>query len=621
MDKEINIAFKIDGLDEYITNLDDLKKALGGVDVATEQASEATKKLSESTDNLDIMEGAVKTLAGSFQILAGAASLLGLEDNEFFKTLEDNVMGVIALSQGAIDASEGFSKLAESEKIAKYWNDAMNASAKANPYIVLLAAIAALSLAIVAYAVSAKDANEIASELATNTSKKAQEEFTKEAAKVEVLKEQYKLAGDNLKARKAILGELKKINPEYFENLDAEKTSYDDLKGAVKDYNDEVYKQAVQKAFGDELITQTAELLKLKAAFKEVSEQEPEGIFDSFKASLDIMNPALGQLIGVRGKVGTMQDLSAQILQAQANIDRLNLEMADATKGFTDFGNNAEEASPKVDEFAEALKKAHDFLYLLYELPEDNEPLTIDDIIDPDLQSDLDDWARDRDEQRRKEAEDEAKFTADYDAAIEAQIDADNKNADNKKRLAAEQKRQRDEEITAIQEIALTTLESANELSSALSGLSNARFEERLRDVKKGSEEEEAILKEQFEKQKKFQIAQAVISTAAAIIGQLAVPQDQLTGANFIKAAAAAAIGGIQIATIKKQQYGGQDSSSINPAAAINYNFGQDAGSAQQIGGGQSGQSGQPVFQTYVLASDVTNAQQAQAQIQNLARL
>ena len=621
MDKEINIAFKIDGLDEYITNLDDLKKALGGVDVATEQASEATKKLSESTDNLDIMEGAVKTLAGSFQILAGAASLLGLEDNEFFKTLEDNVMGVIALSQGAIDASEGFSKLAESEKIAKYWNDAMNASAKANPYIVLLAAIAALSLAIVAYAVSAKDANEIASELATNTSKKAQEEFTKEAAKVEVLKEQYKLAGDNLKARKAILGELKKINPEYFENLDAEKTSYDDLKGAVKDYNDEVYKQAVQKAFGDELITQTAELLKLKAAFKEVSEQEPEGIFDSFKASLDIMNPALGQLIGVRGKVGTMQDLSAQILQAQANIDRLNLEMADATKGFTDFGNTSEEASPKVDEFAEALKKAHDFLYLLYELPEDNEPLTIDDIIDPDLQSDLDDWARDRDEQRKKEAEDEAKFTADYDAAIEAQIDADNKNADNKKRLAAEQKRQRDEEITAIQEIALTTLESANELSSALSGLSNARFEERLRDVKKGSEEEEAILKEQFEKQKKFQIAQAVISTAAAIIGQLAVPQDQLTGANFIKAAAAAAIGGIQIATIKKQQYGGQDSSSINPAAAINYNFGQDAGSAQQIGGGQSGQSGQPVFQTYVLASDVTNAQQAQAQIQNLARL
>lgn len=67
--------------------------------------------------------------------------------------------------------------------------------------------------------------------------------------------------------------------------------------------------------------------------------------------------------------------------------------------------------------------------------------------------------------------------------------------------------------------------------------------------------ETEAEQRRAFEKNKKFSIAQAIITTAQAVAGQLAVPQDQLTGANFIKAAIAATTGIAQIQKIRKTQF------------------------------------------------------------------
>lgn len=67
--------------------------------------------------------------------------------------------------------------------------------------------------------------------------------------------------------------------------------------------------------------------------------------------------------------------------------------------------------------------------------------------------------------------------------------------------------------------------------------------------------EDVGAAKAQFERNKKLQVAQALMNTASAVTAQLAVPQDALTGANFIKAALAAASGAAQIKTIKSQQF------------------------------------------------------------------
>jgi hypothetical protein len=58
-----------------------------------------------------------------------------------------------------------------------------------------------------------------------------------------------------------------------------------------------------------------------------------------------------------------------------------------------------------------------------------------------------------------------------------------------------------------------------------------------------------------FQVNKALQLASAIASTAAAVTAQLAVPQDALTGANFVKAGIALATGLAQVATIKNTQF------------------------------------------------------------------
>lgn len=70
-----------------------------------------------------------------------------------------------------------------------------------------------------------------------------------------------------------------------------------------------------------------------------------------------------------------------------------------------------------------------------------------------------------------------------------------------------------------------------------------------------------------FEVNKALQLASAIASTAAAVTAQLAVPQDALTGANFVKAGIALTTGLAQIATIKNTQFQESGSSSTGPTS------------------------------------------------------
>ena len=114
-----------------------------------------------------------------------------------------------------------------------------------------------------------------------------------------------------------------------------------------------------------------------------------------------------------------------------------------------------------------------------------------------------------------------------------------------------------------------------------------------------------------FKINKALGISQAVVSTAQAVMAQLAVPQDALTGANFVKAGIAAATGAAQIATIASQRFGdtsgGTDTNIPNPSASTSPSFnvvGQSGTNALL----QSLQNN-PV-KAYVVGSDVTSQQQ-----------
>lgn len=122
------------------------------------------------------------------------------------------------------------------------------------------------------------------------------------------------------------------------------------------------------------------------------------------------------------------------------------------------------------------------------------------------------------------------------------------------------------------------------------------------------AKDDEESAKKAFERNKKLQTAQAIVNTAQAVTAQLAVPQDALTGQNFVKAGIALATGLAQIKTIQATQFqGGGDSldSTIADPQSPQFNIVGATGANAIL---QSLQNN-PV-RAYVVGSDVTSQQE-----------
>jgi len=122
------------------------------------------------------------------------------------------------------------------------------------------------------------------------------------------------------------------------------------------------------------------------------------------------------------------------------------------------------------------------------------------------------------------------------------------------------------------------------------------------------AKDDEASAERAFERNKKLQTAQAVVNTAQAVTAQLAVPQDALTGQNFVKAGIALATGIAQIRTIQATQFGGGSGSldtTVSEPQSPSFNIVGATGANAIL---QSLQNN-PV-RAYVVGSDVTSQQE-----------
>ena len=122
------------------------------------------------------------------------------------------------------------------------------------------------------------------------------------------------------------------------------------------------------------------------------------------------------------------------------------------------------------------------------------------------------------------------------------------------------------------------------------------------------AKDDEASAERAFERNKKLQTAQAIVNTAQAVTAQLAVPQDALTGQNFIKAGIALATGIAQIRTIQATQFGGGSGSldtTVSEPQSPSFNIVGATGANAIL---QSLQNN-PV-RAYVVGSDVTSQQE-----------
>jgi len=124
---------------------------------------------------------------------------------------------------------------------------------------------------------------------------------------------------------------------------------------------------------------------------------------------------------------------------------------------------------------------------------------------------------------------------------------------------------------------------------------------------------DEASQRKAFERNKLMQKAQATIAMAAGIVTQLAVPQDQLRGMNFVKAAAVAAAGIANIVKINQTQFTG---GTPPPSTNLNTPTGGGANApAVDFSGANIANNAPGGLETYVLAGNVANALEARQKI------
>jgi hypothetical protein len=178
---------------------------------------------------------------------------------------------------------------------------------------------------------------------------------------------------------------------------------------------------------------------------------------------------------------------------------------------------------------------------------------------------------------------------------------------------AAEEKRLRDARVLSSQvQMASDAMGALMSLTEALSG------------------DNEKSARRAFKINKALSLAQAIMSTYQAVNAQLAVPQDALTGANFVKAGIALATGLANVIKIQKTKFeggGGGGSSAPSGGGSL----------VSDAGGNQSTATpafnvldtgflenrpaqGNPV-QAYVLSSDVSSSLEASQKLQSLTVL
>jgi hypothetical protein len=192
-------------------------------------------------------------------------------------------------------------------------------------------------------------------------------------------------------------------------------------------------------------------------------------------------------------------------------------------------------------------------------------------------------------------------------AKLKEQTDKQNKIKEDARQL----------EIKGIQD----NLDTAAAALDSINSLTSIGMDAKLKGVKKGSKEEEKILKQQFKQQKAMQLAMAAINGAQAILAILTVPDFTLGIASGIRIAAAVAATAASIATISRTKFegggstpnapdvggGGTSTTAVAPTTGPNL-FGQ-ANTGSQVNAG--GNSNQNITVTAIVSeTEITASQQ-----------
>ena len=310
---------------------------------------------------------------------------------------------------------------------------------------------------------------------------------------------------------------------------------------------------------------------------KEVEEEGMKAIAESKKALAELKNQQAGFKLQIQAIDKQAEDARRQA-KKEADAKRVAAE---------------KEANDKLKEELERAQKEKEFI-----LTEDIEEGLRQQLVDSEAAKD-----KIRQEAIAKQEEDELELM---------QFKGDIYKQDIDNTFEAEEQKQQARQKAF--DLALKTAQTFGQVYGELNNLLNASDNERLKNVKKGSKEEEAIKKRMFERDKKLRIVQTIIDTASNVVTSVRNGGGIPTGIPF--GVAAGVMGALQIAAISKTKFegssggGGGDTTVPQIAGAgggvmaPNFNLVGNAQATNPLAG-----LGEGLIQAYVVSGDVTTAQ------------
>lgn len=599
----------------------DLQKAQSSIkDVELQfEALDFEQKLTAGSD-------AIVGIAGGFAVAEGAAALFGAESEQLEKTLA-KVAGALALTTGLRDLANGviaMRKLSLATKAQAVFQE-LNAKATATAATVqkLFAGsvntttigFKALKTAIVATGIGALvvgvgllvanfDKLAIAlgkttreQQLSNEAQSKAIESINDELSAADKLS---KTLQDETLSREKKRKEVKKFQdkyPELLSNIDAEKSSIEDINIALQKNIDLLRLKAEAEA----LEALRAEAFRAKAVAEIEQTRIQNDQSDTFLQKLGDITGALQGGSTAREVANQKQQDAIDAAEKEiAIIDSLTKETEDLIAVKEDEGAVIGDTTTKVDKEAEARKK------LIAQMKEESKTLTSVNDLKLKAVTDLTDSLTLESEKRAENAH----------KLVGVQKDAADKYADIWSETFAEIA-ELDAQQSA-ERIAKTNqgLGAASTAADGLMALNDVVLANQIKGLKEGDARRAEFERKAFERQKKLQIAQALISAAQGVVSIFSQPLKPLP-LKIIEVVSLAATTAAQISKIKATQFNGGGSGSIGSVGAGGASDGANGVPINNISNTASliDQEQQNVTQVVVVETDITNTQNTVAAV------
>lgn len=226
---------------------------------------------------------------------------------------------------------------------------AFNVASKSNVYVTLLAALVGIGTAVYMFTKRTNEAT-VAQETLNSVNKKADEEFSKQAATVDRLSGILKSETSSIDQKKKALSDLQTIIPSYNASLDEEGRLINNNTEAIKSYLTQLEKQIRMKAAQEEL-----EELYRKKRTQEKKQKVATDNYNEAKSlynSSVIMTGSALQNRGVNTGVAVFSQNSAVNNQlkdsankAKKELDSVNKELGETVSAITELEKEIEKSS------------------------------------------------------------------------------------------------------------------------------------------------------------------------------------------------------------------------------------------------------------------------------------